>query len=178
MQFDVADSLFIQNSGASNEAGSPDRAGFTVGTGGLAIGASSNTRIVVNGRQATGDTANPFITGEAMAPVVAAALANSESSAAQGSTVNGCIIRSVSCSFEIPEQTMTETTNTPGTVLQEVVEKAEEEADDGTQVIQQLNLPLIRFVDFSGLGFTPVIDEPVTGTGNDDLWMGGPGGGK
>jgi hypothetical protein len=178
MQFDVADSLFIQNSGASNEAGSPDRAGFTVGTGGLAIGASSNTRIVVNGRQAAGDTANPFITGEAMAPVVAAALANSESSAAQGSTVNGCIIRSVSCSFEIPEQTMTETTNTPGTVLQEVVEKAEEEADDGTQVIQQLNLPLIRFVDFSGLGFTPVIDEPVTGTGNDDLWMGGPGGGK
>jgi hypothetical protein len=175
MQFDVADSLFIQNSGASNEAGSPDRAGFTVGTGGLAIGASSNTRIVVNGRQATGDTANPFITGEAMAPVVAAALADSESSAAQGSTVNGCIIRSVSCSFEIPEQTMTETTNTPGTVLQEVVEKAEEEADDGTQVIQQLNLPLIRFVDFSGLGFTPVIDEPVTGTGNDDLWMGGPG---
>jgi hypothetical protein len=61
-------------------------------------------------------------------------------------------------------------------VIEEIVsESSSKPSDDGTSVVQLLNLPLIQLVDLSGLGFLPLIDEPVTGAGNDDLWTTDPG---
>lgn len=167
LEFRVADALYIQNSGGPG-TGSTARAGFTAGSGGLTIdtGESQSAKIVINGRQSAGST---FVGGADLIPLL---LINGSPPPTNGydpgSTANGCVIDTNICRFDLhmPEIPVQD-------VIDEVVDAPDsDENQDGTAVVQTLNLPLIQLVDYSGLGFAPLIDEPVTGTGNDDLWIG------
>lgn len=50
-----------------------------------------------------------------------------------------------------------------------IEQEFDDEEDDGALVILFENR-LIELKDFEPLGFEPPIDEPITGSGNEDLW--------
>jgi hypothetical protein len=60
-----------------------------------------------------------------------------------------------------------------GTVLTPADEN--DPSGDAPGTIQRLSTPLIDLPDFDGLGVTPLIDDPVTGAGNEQFWSGGDG---
>ena len=41
---------------------------------------------------------------------------------------------------------------------------------DGALTAETLPTTLISLAEFERFGYEPLIDEPVTGAGNDDLW--------
>ena len=153
--------FFVQNSGVESRR-LDDRRGFTVGTGGLTIRTGSDTtRIVINGREM-----NPadggFFTGIDLIPrVTITGLGTGQTGETSGafdlrSTINGCLIA-----------------NTAGCIIapvfpvQDVIDDIN---DPGSVTIDPIDSPLIELRDFERFGFQPLIDEPVTGAGNDDLW--------
>jgi hypothetical protein len=169
--------VYIQNSGASDSLDA--RRGFTTGVGGLAItigGSSSNPatgspgtisgsgRIVINGRVA--DDAGGFLTGldtfdrVTVNGVPLGRMTSAIPGIDIGSTVNGCeIFNTVLCSF-IPS----------GPPIQDnpLVDRddAESEASEETVLLPGL----ITLKDLAPLLTEPLVDDPVTGSGNDDLW--------
>lgn len=170
LEFGVQNALYIQNSGEPGR-GSPSRAGFTAGSGGVSIetGEGSNARIVINGRQGSGTS---FTGGADLIPFLSI---NGQHNPSGGfdlrSTANGCLIVGQGCNFEM--EVVIPPVPPVQDVIKEVVDGPDNEANqDGTAVVQALNLPLIQLVDYDGLSFEPLIDEPVTGTGNDDFWLG------
>ena len=158
--------FFVQNSGVESRR-LDDRRGFTVGTGGLTIRTGdATTRIVINGREM-----NPadggFFTGIDLIPRVTITGLGTGQGTGQGtgetsgafdlrSTINGCLIA-----------------NTAGCIIapvfpvQDVIDDIN---DPGSVTIDPIDSPLIELRDFERFGFQPLIDEPVTGAGNDDLW--------
>ncbi|MCJ8155893.1 hypothetical protein [Sphingomonas sp. LaA6.9] len=153
--------FYVQNSGATDEFA--DRRGFTVGTGGMAITTgSATTRIVINGRQSDG--AGSFTTGTDMIGLVSinGRTGLSVSGIDRRSTINGCLIANPLCSGFV----------VPGTLLSREVFEAPVDPESAEEALQQLfPLTLIELKEFEPFGFEPLIDEPVTGAGNDDLWM-------
>jgi hypothetical protein len=172
LEFSIENALFIQNSGGPG-LGSAARAGFTAGSGGVRIdtGESSDARIIINGRQANSD--GGFTGGADLIPLLTI---NGSQTPTGGfdlrSTANGCLIVGTSCRFDMPPAQVPPVQD----VIKEIISQSSDmTGNDGTSVVQLLNLPLIQLVDLSGLGFLPLIDEPVTGAGNDDLWTTDPG---
>ena len=169
----ASNGFFVQNTGASTGTTPNDRRGLTVGDGGLSIQtSSSSTRIVINGRQ---QTTSGFTTGADFISLVQ--ISTGESSTPQfdpRSTINGCLI-------------------TGGTQCGQIVEpppppEPEFPVVDPTSSIRDLPLTediapgdpgegsafptaLVTFADFESFGFEPLIDEPVTGAGNEDFWI-------
>ncbi len=149
--------LIIQNTGGNSI--SPvnkfdQRRGFTVGAGGFAViqGGSNPVRVAVNGR-----FVNPvggFITGLKALPLVGfTGLFD------PASTINGCaILNPASCSVSFDQIGITRDTINRNTVTE----------SGGGGVV--LPLALIQLKDVEALGYQPIIDDPVTGAGNDDLW--------
>ena len=120
---------------------------------------SSGSRIVINGVQlgATGQVTGldtiPLLTigGGAPAP----------GSFDPRSTFNGCLIANASACAFIDVQS-----NFP---VQDVIEEEADAVDeDGNG--QSLPVPLITMRDLDPLSGEPLLDDPVTGAGNDDLW--------
>ena len=154
----VRNSFYIQNSGvnSANPRAFAARRGFTVGSGGLQINTLSPTaRIAINGRQQDG--LGGFITGLQLIPLARF----NGGAAASGlfdieSTINGCgIINPALCNVGL----------TATDVAKDTITRAREQGD-GT-VIQ------ISIIDLKGaddVNEEPVIDEPVTGSANDDFW--------
>ena len=147
----VDDAFFVQNSGAS--AAFADRRGFAAE--GLEITtASPTTRIAVNGQILT--AAGP-VSGLDTAPLLringAVPAAGGQFDAA--STINGCVI-GANClvpEFTPPTHDDVENPVPPG-------------EDPGTLFIA----PLIELAGTEPLITPPLVDEPITGVGNDDLW--------
>lgn len=168
LDFAIVDALYIQNSGGPG-LGSVDRAGFTVGPLGVSIFTeSSESRIIINGRQSDGH--GGFVAGKDLIPLLTI---NGTHNPTGGfdlrSTANGCLIVGQSCRFDMNTPTPPPVQD----VIEEIIEIPDNQDNpDGTAVIQALNLPTIQFVDDAGLRFAPLIDEPVTGAGNDDFWIG------
>ena len=167
LDFTVFQSLLVQNSGS--ELDSTARAGFTAGDGGVTInaGEGGSIAIVINGRQSG---AGGIVGGADLIPLIRinGSVPPPTSGFDLRSTANGCLIVGMSCRFDM---------ETPGPPIQDVIDQivtppGNEENEDGTAVVQALNIPVIELVDIAGLGFAPLIDEPVTGAGNDDLWIG------
>jgi hypothetical protein len=168
LEFDVFQSLFIQNSGSGLSYAT--RAGFTAGDGGVTIDAGEGgpIAIVINGRQ----SGEGIVTGADLIPLLSinGSVPPPTSGFDLRSTANGCLIVGMSCRFDMDTP--------PGVppvqdVIDEIVTPPGGEANnDGTAVVQALNLPMIQLVDLAGLAFAPLIDEPVTGAGNDDFWIG------
>ncbi|WP_140420540.1 beta strand repeat-containing protein [Novosphingobium sp. B 225] len=154
--FDVTSGLFIQNSGLSTAYA--DRRGFTAGAVSIRTGGAT-TQIAINGQ--TLDPAGIVVTGLNTARTL---LINGAVPAAGGafdalSSVNGCVI-GLDCTF-VPglrpgRDTLIKPLSPEGT------------GSGGTLGI----MPLISIAPQQENGSPPLIDEPVTGVGNDDLWQG------
>ncbi|MBB5685848.1 hypothetical protein [Sphingobium boeckii] len=161
----VTGGFYVQNTGATSTATGAaqydSRRGFTVGAGGLSIDtAGATSRIVINGRQV-----NPadggFFTG---LDFVSRVTINDQITGRTGfdaaSTINGCIITATGSCVSFQEELPIPT--------RDVVEKPVNPDEDGFG--NNLPTSIIELGDFENFGFEPLIDEPVTGAGNDDFW--------
>ncbi len=154
--FDVTSGLFIQNTGLSTAYA--DRRGFTAGAVSIRTGGAT-TQIAINGQ--TLDPAGIVVTG---LNTVGTLAINGAVPAVGGafdvfSSVNGCVI-GLDCTF-VPglrpgRDTLIKPLSPEGT------------GGGGTMGI----VPLISIAPQQENGSPPLIDEPVTGVGNDDLWQG------
>ncbi len=182
----VAKGIYVQNSGISTTPGNTDfgaRRGFTVGADGFTVvqATSSAVRVAINGRQVTSTTSGTpgsFVTGADLAPLIkfipfgqqsgtpftfpaTGATAAQQQQAASLfdplSTVNGCaIISSSSCGTPL-------VVNDP---IRDIIAGDFGEAP----VANLLPLTIVQLKEYASTGDEPLIDEPVTGAGNDDLW--------
>ncbi len=187
----VSSSLYIQNSGASAVTANRDfsgRRGFTVGAGGFTIVQTRATpiRIAINGRQvgtltASGTaTTGGFVTGIDLIPnltfvpfsngavppaplrfdaagnLVSGTVAVASVFDLQ-STVNGCkVAAAVTCRNNFDN----------GNIARDVIRNAQDKIGDPGL----LSIDIVEFKQFDGFIDQPLIDEPVTGAANDDLW--------
>lgn len=154
----VAGGFYVQNSGAGTETA--QRRGLTFGAGGLDVTTQGESRIVINGvhlgpnGQVTGFDTIGLLTIGGVAPVVG--------TYDRRSTFNGCFIANTAActtvAFDVENSFP----------VQDVIEE-ETESDDGTEG-QSLPVPLITMRELDPLTGEPLLDDPVTGAGNDDLW--------
>lgn len=162
----VSRAFFVQNSGANANV-QDDRRGLTVGAGGLRIEATGNAppAVAINGR-ILGATAATTITGVDVIPATTIS-----GTLDPQSTINGCVIADpASCTVSQPRLPIDIPLNLSRDVItEEVVESAEEAARKG-QGSTKLPPVLVEILEVPPRPYDPVIDEPVTGTGNDDLW--------
>jgi hypothetical protein len=156
---EVVGGFYVQNSGAGTDLA--QRRGLTFGAGGLDVVTEGPSRIVVNGvglgpnGQVTGLDALQLLTIGGAAPV--------PGGYDRGSTVNGCLISSPTvCAtvvFDIDS-------NFPVQDVIEEIDGDEESEGEGNTLPQ----PLITMREVDPLTGAPLLDDPVTGAGNDDLW--------
>lgn len=163
IEVDARFGFYVQNTGASTDFDA--RRGITVGAAGLRVRTSgTSTRIVINGRQVG---ANGTVTGLNWIPMVNIVDPDGGTNNAfdPGSTINGCLILGVSsCGGPIePEPPRLDPPNSDRDIINR---NEEDNAGDGNL----LPITLIELKDLDGLPWQPVIDDPVTGSGNDDLW--------
>ena len=167
----VSGSFFVQNSGAAstNLRNFADRRGLTVGAGGLSINTgTSPSRIAINGRQVSASAATGFATGIDFLKLVNINGVNQVQGSVTSfggldldSTINGCAIRNFNaCQINFDN----------GNIAREVINGVTDQdlttaGGDGT-----LPFTLLTLKDVEPLPFQPLIDDPVTGSGNDDLW--------
>jgi hypothetical protein len=165
--FTVSNGVYIQNSGAN--AGRPnnynDRRGFTAGAGGVTINPGSvTTRIIINGR-----VTDPLGVIAVGVPALSLVTINGPQATATGpggpavfdplSTINGCVILNVAaCRVDLNS-----TPPVQDTIIDQVT--GDNRGDDFT-----LSL-IVDLREVAPLLTDPLIDDPVTGTGNDDLWV-------
>jgi|GEM_PF-2120142 len=163
----AVDGLYIQNSGTGTDY--DDRRGFTANAVNI-FTESSATEIIINGRLAIAGTGGGFITGIEAIPEISI---NGQFSATSGfaldSTINGClIIDPASCAGITPP---------PPPQNEEFEDLPTREEDIGAELNpttgpsgDSLPTVIIEIKEFEEVGFPPLIDEPITGAGNDDLW--------
>lgn len=154
INFDVTGGLFIQNVGETTVFSS--RRGFSANSVSI-ISRSAATQIVINGVSYT--AAGTPVTGIDTMPTV---LINGIPAVVTGafdpySSINGCVI-----GFDCMTPGRNPTPSKPG--------YEGPLHPDGSQP----TVNLLSVVEVSGhetIGSPPLIDEPVTGIGNDDLWF-------
>lgn len=160
IRFTVDGGVYVQNSGTGTAFA--DRRGLTFGAGGLTVQTNGASRIVINGVHLG---PNGQVTGLDTIPLLTIAPSSSGTSGTfdPRSTLNGCLIVSTgSC---------TAVTFDPGNFfpVQDVVEEetdSDGDSGDGTS----LPTALITMRDLDPMTGEPLLDDPVTGAGNDDLW--------
>lgn len=171
----VSGSVFIQNSGATTAAGTDfdARRGFTVGGGGFTIvqsgvaTGSAPIRIAVNGRQVNPATGGYFTGLELVSRVAIVGTGQVAARFDRLSTINGCSIVTATCGeIEPPLQPVIPVEATLA-IARDTIEYA---GDQFATAAQLLPVALVQFQDFKGFIDQPLIDEPVTGSGNDDLY--------
>lgn len=150
----VSDGLFIQNTGSATDFDS--RCGFTANN--LAITTGGAAQIAINGRL-TGPGGS-FVTGRHTGPQVSinGVLDGRAGGYVIGSKINGCLIGTAGTCIDL-------------NVVLEPHSTIEAKLDPIAAVPRALSLSLIELWDAAAQGFPPLIDEPVTGAGNDDLWQ-------
>jgi hypothetical protein len=159
---EVVGGFYVQNSGSGTEFA--NRRGLTFGAGGLDVLTEGTSRIVVNGvqigpnGQVTGIDTVPLLTIGGSAPTAG--------SFDPRSTFNGCFIANPAACGVLPPPEPEFESSFP---VQDVIEEeADAEDEDGNG--QSLPVPLITMRDLDPLSGEPLLDDPVTGAGNDDLW--------
>ena len=178
IRFSALNNLLVQNSGSSDAYN--DRRGFTAGSGGVAIliggtggttGPSSGSgRIVINGRVSS--TLGSYLVGrDAFTAIsindhtLSSMLPNAVNGFDAASTINGCgIIAPGLCvelavNFDIQNNPLVDQEDEESRIVEEG------EGDPYRAIIS------IDLRDPDPLPNEPLIDEPVTGSGNDDLWL-------
>ncbi|KQZ73158.1 hypothetical protein ASE06_12095 [Sphingopyxis sp. Root214] len=156
----VAGGFYVQNSGAGTDFA--QRRGLTFGAGGLDVRTQGPSRIAINGvqlganGQVTGIDAVPLLTINGVAPVVG--------SYDRRSTFNGCFIASPTACTTI---TFDFENNFP---VQDIIDEEVDDDDDGVGEGNNFPQALITMRDIDPMTGEPLLDDPVTGAGNDDLW--------
>jgi hypothetical protein len=159
IRFSVSGGVYVQNSGAGTDFG--QRRGLTFGDGGLSITPSGSPRVVINGVQIG---PNGQITGLDVIPALSITpnAAGIPGTIDPRSTFNGCLIANTgSC-------TMVSFEPTNLFPVQDVIEDEDGNGDSGDGT--SLPTALITMRDLDPLTGEPLLDDPVTGAGNDDLW--------
>lgn len=168
----VGSALLVQNSGATADPPGARR-GVTAGAGGFRIEARGTApiAIAVNGRI---DSATGPLTG---ADVVTAT--RLDGAADPASTINGCLIANPAACVVAPPPpppppppSGDPALGIARDLIRERVARAAEGALGGQGLLPPQ--PVIQLLELEPNPYAPLIDEPVTGTGNDDLWDGGP----
>lgn len=155
VQLSISDSLFIQNTAPGTDF--PDRRGFTASS--LTISGAGSTRIVING----------IVDGTTGIDSIAVTDINGSFDSA--STINGCfIINPAFCGTGLtpvdgPDDLIED--NPIQDIIEEEVTPDEQAGDPGP-----FDTNLIVLKENEEKIQDPLIDEPVTGAGNDDLWVG------
>jgi hypothetical protein len=148
-------SFLVQNGGASSAFA--DRRGFTANALDITTG-SASTQIAINGViLQSGDP----VTGLATIPLVTI---NGKAAAAGGqfdrlSTINGCVIGNDCSAPQLPP-----VTNPTDNDLTSPLDHPTGQVFNSELFSLAANAPLIT---------PPLVDEPITGVGNDDLWISG-----
>ncbi|MDN3644928.1 hypothetical protein QWY75_01765 [Pontixanthobacter aestiaquae] len=151
--FTVDDALLIQNTGEGTDFG--DRRGFVADT--VTINSSNpDVAIVING----------IVDG--VAGIDTIPLADISADFDPASTINGCLIANpASCAAVIdPVDPANPTTNDP---VQDLIE---EQIPGTTPADGSIGTILVELREDPERELDPLIDEPVTGAGNEDLWVG------
>jgi hypothetical protein len=160
VQIAVVDNLLIQNT--ANGFNFPDRRGFNIGTLSIEGPSTGNANIVING-----------IVGGAtgLDTIPATNLAIGFDAA---STINGCVINNpAGCTFTpapTPTPTPTPIPETPE-IDDPVQDLIEEEVTPERYAADPFATTPMEIKENADLADDPLIDEPVTGAGNDDLWV-------
>lgn len=159
IRFEVDTGLFIQNAGTSDAFA--DRRGFEAGTVDI-VTAAPSSRIAINGLILTPNGPVGGLDTEALITI------NGAAAAAGGpfdpaSTINGCVIGS-DCAFVPPSGPNLPELDAP------TREDLESPLPSGTES-GIFGAPLIELVETTPLITPPLVDEPITGVGNDDLWQ-------
>jgi hypothetical protein len=163
----VTNGFFVQNSGIKELSAFSfgDRRGVTVGSGGLTINAASpTTRIFVSGRQVqpngTFITGVDFLRQQTINGTRIQLSTFPPTPFDTASTVNGCaIINSAACLITIDG----------GSIARDVIGQSDDETSRGGSS-SDANFVQFQFKNLDEANFQPVIDDPVTGVGNDDLY--------
>ena len=150
----INEALFIQNLGASDAF--EDRQGFLASSFAITNGSASPIAMSINGRIRT--AAATFLTGFDVAPAITqngVPLGVASGAYQPFSTVNGCVLGQTcggGVSLAPPRETL-----------------AVETIIGSTPTLEFQQLP-ITFGDMPLFETAPLVDEPVTGVGNEDLW--------
>ncbi len=150
--------LYIQNTGIDTAI--PNRRGFTANSLSITGQGGTNPSFAINGvllNQAGKPVTGLDTYSSIQVNGVAAARGGAFDPA---STVNGCVI-GIDCT--VPTGTIAP----PHETIKELVTVLRPGA--GGDAL--LNLPLVQYGETPLLNSPPLIDEPVTGVGNDDLWL-------
>lgn len=161
-QFIVDGDLFIQNTAPGVDFA--DRRGFSVDSLTISgLSAGSNANIVING----------IVNGQTGIDTIFAT--DTVVGFDDPSTINGCvIIDPSSCGAPPPTPTPTPTPTSDPEIddpVQDVIEEEVTPREDGSIVSDPFETNLIEIKDNEEYVDDPLIDEPVTGAGNDDLWV-------
>ena len=164
----VSNGFFVQNSGIKELSAFSfgDRRGVTVGSGGLTINAASpTTRIFVSGRQlqANGSfiTGVNFLRGQTINGTQIQLSTFPPTPFDAASTVNGCaIVNSAACLVNIDG----------GSLARDVTNQSDDETTSNAAGSGSTDFVRFEFKSLDASTFAPVIDDPVTGVGNDDLY--------
>lgn len=152
---DATDALYIQNSGSGTDFA--DRRGF-VAQDIFITTAGPNTAIAINGQMLAGGA---MINGLDVTPLVTI----NDVPAGRGgqfdaaSTINGCVI-GANCNVPSLEEL--------GYRPADTGPELDARLPDGEGGLPQL--PQIEIIEQEPLIALPLVDEPITGVGNDDLW--------
>ena len=166
----VSNGFFVQNSGIKELSAFSfgDRRGITVGAGGLTINAASAaTRIFVSGRQLQPNgsfiTGIDFLRAQTINGTRIQLSTFPPTPFDPASTINGCaIVSAATCLVTIDG----------GSLARDVVGQNDDDSGGSSDGNGSGNSDFVRF-EFKALdssNFATVIDDPVTGVGNDDLW--------
>lgn len=174
--FAASNGVYVQNSGDGSDF--EDRRGFTAGGGGVTIttsGSQSATaggsaRIVINGVINDGTSVLTGIDAFERVTINGVALTGESQQLTGidgGSTLNGCLIASASNCVTLEFDLIPPLQDNP-LVDEDDEESQESEGEDSLSVTT-----VIEVKNVEPLPNEPLIDDPVTGSPNDDLWAPG-----
>jgi hypothetical protein len=143
--------VLVQNSGAGTRF--DDRRGITANAITINV-TDTNGLVAINGRITTA-------TGLAAIPLLSINGTPSQTAAGFNalSTMNGCQITAAAACIQRDEN--------PVSVTDDDINGPLDPDQPGSD---ELPTALIQMKEFETFGYPPLIDEPVTGSGNDDLW--------
>lgn len=173
LEFRIRNALYIQNSGVQGSLNFADRAGFTAGSGGVTIvtTGSGPAAVAINGRQVS---ATGFTTGVDLIPLLTVRGSDSQTGSLDPrATANGCLIANVASCVFTPEPEFVPIFFPPvqDTIREALAPEVIQSGEASEFAITTLfDLPLIELPNYGTFSFAPLIDEPVTGAGNEDLW--------
>jgi hypothetical protein len=171
----VTNSFLVQNSGSGLQ-----RAGFTVGSGGLEVNALDSpgtvrpVDVIINGRAIT--SAGSVLINQFARDLVIFSPSQGGRGFSALSSLNGCLLSGTSCTM-FGDSLVTAAIGDAAVDTRDVTAQEEEErkraiaAAEDEKPVQVL---IAKTIDATPVLTDPPVLEPVTGTGNPTLWIGEP----